>query len=82
VFGRIVERIESAKCYNAWLKIKTEIDKLGNPKTIKQCKLNIRNLKDSFKKAKEENTKTGNEANFPEFYEILTRFSAKEMVLS
>jgi len=65
-----LNEIESAKCYNAWLKIKTEVDKFDNPKTIKQCKLKIRNLKDSFKKAKEENKKTGNEANFPEFYEI------------
>ena len=62
--------IESSKANVIWTKIKTEVDKHGTVKTIKQCKIKIRNLKDTFKKAKENNKKSGCEAQFPEYYDI------------
>ena len=49
---------------------KAKGDKHGTVKTIKQCKITIRNLKDTFKKAKENNKKSGCEAQFPEYYDI------------
>ena len=36
---------------------------------MKQCKLKLRNMKTSFHDAKLNNDKTGNEPNFPPFYE-------------
>ena len=42
---------------------KTEVDNHGTVKTIKQCKIKIRNLKDTFKKAKENNKKSGCKAH-------------------
>ena len=61
--------IESSKANVIWTKIKTKVDKLGTVKTIKQCMIKIRNLKDTFKKAKEKNKKSGCEAQFPEHYD-------------
>ena len=63
-------KIESAKVAEAWHEIKEEVGKAGPLKSVKQCKLKIRNLKDIYKKAKENNSKTGEELSFPPFYEI------------
>ena len=38
--------------------------------SVKQCKVKIRNLKDSFKRAKEQDNKSGEEPNFPPYYDI------------
>ena len=62
--------IESGKANMVWIKIKAEVDKYGTTKTVKQCKTKIRNLKDTFKKAKENNQKSGSAPNFPEFYDL------------
>ena len=67
---RILSDIDSSKANAIWTKIKTEVDKHGAVKTITQCKFKIRNLKDTFKKAKENNKKSGCEAQFPEYYDI------------
>ena len=63
-------RIESSHCNKTWKKIQQEVDKLGPSKTIKQCELKIRNLKDVYKKAKEQNFKSGESPNFPNFYHL------------
>ena len=62
-------KLETAKAHEVWVLIKSEVDKHGNNKTIKQCRDKIKNLKNAYKKAKEENKKTGREAIFPPFYE-------------
>ena len=47
----------------------TKISEVGNGKSVKQCKLKLRNMKASYHDAKLNNDKTGNEPNFPLFYE-------------
>ena len=54
--------LESVKANEGWLLTKAEVDKMGPPKTVKQCKVKIRNLKD--------NSKTGEKPCFPRFYDI------------
>ena len=47
--------LETAKLYNLWAKIKVEIDKRGNPKSLKSIKDKLRNLKDAYKQARDNN---------------------------
>ena len=63
-----IQGIESGKQRVIYTKIKTEIDTLGTPKTTKQIREKLRNLKDSYKKAKENNRKSESEPEFPSFY--------------
>ena len=63
-----IQGIESNKSRVIHAKIKAEIDTLGNPKTIKQIRGKLRNLKDSYKKAKENDRKSESAPAFPSFY--------------
>ena len=54
-----IDKIESPISNNIWAKIKLKVDKQGPTKTIKQCKAKLRTLKDAYKKAKDNNSKTG-----------------------
>ena len=56
-----LEIIEYSRCNQVWPRIADKISTPGSSKTIKQCKVQICNLKDSCKKCKGENKKTGNE---------------------
>ena len=47
----------------------TKVSEIGNGKSVKQCKLKLRNMKASYHDAKLNNDKTGNEPNFPLFHE-------------
>ena len=60
--------IESDKSRIIYTKIKAEIDTLGIPKTAKQIMEKLRNSKDSYKKAKENDRKSGSAPEFPPFY--------------
>ena len=51
-----------------WVKIEAAVDNLGPAKTIKQCKDKMRNLKDTYKRAKESNKKTGAVPSFPPYF--------------
>ena len=57
------------KAPDVWREISTKVSEVGNGKSVKQCKLKLRNMKTSYHDAKLNNDKTGNEANFPPFYE-------------
>ena len=46
---------------------------LGPTKTLKQCKVKIWNLKDAYKKCKDENKQSGNERCSCAFYEKFDR---------
>ena len=59
--------IESSRSHETWLKIRGEINKLGKEKTVLQCRNKIRNLKDIYKNAKENNVKTGS-SSFPQYF--------------
>ena len=51
------------------LKIKVEIDKLGNPKPLKQIKDKLRNLKDAYKQPRDNNKQTGKSPILCPFHE-------------
>ena len=51
-----------------WLIISQRISNLGKIKKVAQCKYKLRNLKDAYKKAKDNNKKSGASPQFPPFY--------------
>ena len=61
--------LQSTRCNEVWNNIKTEIEKLGSEKSLKQIKTKLRNLKDTYKKAKENNKKSGASPEFPRYYQ-------------
>ena len=66
--GNFVE-LQFYKAPDVWREISTKIYEVGNGKSVKQCKQKLRNMKALFYDAKLNNGKTGNEPNFPLFYE-------------
>ena len=73
--------LETAKQHSLWAKIKVEIDKLGNPKSLKQIKDKLWNLKDAYKWARDNNKQTGKLPIFCPFYEDFDEiFGAKDTV--
>ena len=65
-----ISLLQSTRSYETYLKIKTEVDKEGTSRTIKQIKDKLRNLIASYKKAKENNNKTGASPNFPPYFHV------------
>ena len=61
--------LQSYKAPDVWREISTKVSEVGNGKSVKQCKLKMRNMKASYHDAKLNNDKTGNEPNFPYFHE-------------
>ena len=60
------EVLESSRCNQVWPKLVNKVCSLGPAKTLKQCKVKIRNLKDAYKKYKDESKQSGNERrSFP-----------------
>ena len=47
------------KQLSTWLKMKQEIDKKGLSKSLTQIKSKLRNMKDAYKKARDNNSQTG-----------------------
>ena len=63
------------------LKIKVEIDKLGNSKSLKQVKDKLRNLKDAYKQARGNNKQTGKSPILCPFHEDFDEiFGARDTV--
>ena len=54
------EALESSRCNQAWPKLVNKVCSLGPTKTLKQSKVKIQNLKDAYKKFKDENKQSGN----------------------
>lgn len=63
-----ITELESSRNRQAWLKIMEEVNKQGSKKTPSQGKKKLSNLKDTYKKAKENNKKTGAAPDFPPYY--------------
>ena len=62
------------------LKTKVEIDKLGNPKSLKQIKDKLRNLKDAYKQTRDNNKQTGKLPILCPFHEDFDEiFGARDM---
>ena len=73
--------LETAKQYSLWAKIKVEIDKLGNPKSLKQIKDKLWDLKDAYIQARDNKKQTGKSPIFCLFYEDFDKiFGARETV--
>ena len=62
--------VESHKANSAWNKIQAEVNKVGPFKSLKQCKDKLRNLKDAYKVACDNNKQSGAQPKFPAFYDI------------
>ena len=60
--------LETAKQQSLRPKIKVEFDKLGNPKSLKQIKDKLWNLKDAYKQTRDNNKQTGKSPIFCPFY--------------
>ena len=67
------EILESFRCNQVWPKLVNKVCSLGPTKTLKQCKVKIRNIKDAYKKCKDENKQSGNERRSCAFYEEFNR---------
>ena len=65
------EVVESSRQYGAWLKIKVAVDAAGPDKSVRQCKDKMRNLKDVYKQARDNNKLTGVSPTYPPFYDDL-----------
>ena len=63
-----ISDLESHKANETWVAIQEEINTSGPDKTLLQCKNKLRNLKDSYKRAKENNMSSGASPSFPPFY--------------
>ena len=67
------EALESSRCNQVWPKLVSKVGSLGPTKALKQCKVTIRNLKDGYKKCKDENKQSGKERRSCVFYEEFDR---------
>ena len=73
--------LETAKQHSLWANIKVEIDKLRSPMSMKQVKDKLRNLKDAYKQARDNNKQTGKSPIFCPFYEDFDEiFGARDTV--
>ena len=61
--------------------ISNKISAQGSSKAIKQCKVKIRNLKDSYKKCKDKNKKKGNERSSCPYFDDFDRVLSSRNVV-
>ena len=72
---------QPAKQHSLWAKIKVEIDKFGNSKSLKKIKDKLRNLKDGHKQTRDNNKKIRKSPIFCPFYENFDEiFGARDTV--
>ena len=64
-----IEELESSRATETWHHIVGAVNKAGSPKTVKQCKNKIRNLKQAYKDAKANNKWTGNSPKTSPFFD-------------
>ena len=77
-----IEEVESARATETWNKIVEEVNKSGDPKTVKQCKDKIRNLKKKYKEAKANNNKPGRPPQTSPFYDSFDEVLATRAVVT
>ena len=63
------DELESSRCNQIWPSTVEAVSSHGPEKTLKQCKVRIRNMKNAYKKCKDENKKSGNKSNKSPFYD-------------
>lgn len=62
--------MESSRATETWRQILDVVNKEGIPKTVKQCKDKIRNLKQAYKEAKSNNNLTGRSPKMSPYYDV------------
>ena len=73
--------LESSRCNEGWHFIQKEVSKLGHEKTKLQCKNKIRNLKDLYKNAKLNNSKSGAAPQTSPFFDVFDELlSSRDVV--
>jgi hypothetical protein len=77
-----IEEVESARATETWNKVVEEVNKSGDPKTVKQCKDKIQNLKKKHKEAKANNNKTGRPPQTSPFYDSFDEVLATRAVVT
>lgn len=75
------EALESSNCNKVWPKILESVCNHGPKKTLKQVKVKIRNMKDTYKKCKDENKKSGNNLHKCQFYDEFDRILSQRDVV-
>ena len=74
--------LNSSRCNQTWSSIKIEVDKYVNAKSLIQCKNKIKALKGQYKKAKENNGKSGEEPKSSPFYDQFDRMLSERTILT
>ena len=64
-----IRDLQTSKQHLIWIKIKTAVNEKGPGKTLKQLKEKIRNLKDAYKAACDNNKKTGGSPTYSLYFE-------------
>ena len=64
-----IKEVESSRVTETWRHLFNAVNKVGSPKTIKQCKDKIRNLKQAYKEAKGNNNLTGRSPRTSRYYD-------------
>ena len=82
IWKDLFQEIEIFKQPSAWLKMKTEIDKKGLSKSVTQIKSKLRNMKDVYKKAKDNNSKIGTLPIYLPFYNDFKEMLASRDVIN
>ena len=61
--------LQTPKQHLIWIKIKTAVNEKGPEKTLKRLRNKIRNLKDAYKAARDNNKKTGASPTYSPYFE-------------
>ena len=73
--------VESHKSNVGWIKIQTEVNANEPPKSVKQCKDKLRNLKDAYKAACNNNKQTGADPKFSPFFDTFDEiFGTRDVI--
>ena len=64
------KELESSRGTETWRHIVDAVNEAGSPKTVKQCKNKIRNLKQAYKDAKANNKQTGSSPKTSPFFDM------------
>ena len=78
----LFQEIETFKLPSAWLKMKQETDKKEISKSVTQIKSKLCNMKDEYKKAKDNNSQTGTSSIYPPFYNDFEEMLASRDVIN
>ena len=78
----LFQEIETFKEPSAWLKMKTEIDKKRLSKSVTQIKNKLCNMKDAYKKAKDNDRPTGASPMYAPFYKDFEEMLGSRRVIN